>query len=312
MTNVIVIPVFCRDDTLAICLRYLKKCEEFQNYEILFKPEEHTSRNVYSVIEKEMENYSKWKILDEEKRKPQKPQYLTYNLLRGMEEGLKRTSEYFFLITDDWRVTKDFLKYQEYVYNHFLKDNPYFWSSYAFRFGIPQLKNYPHYNDVVVSSDFYSGACELIPKKQAGGKGYFEKFILSHINNDYFADMQRYIKKNFPYSFSFYKEWDKPRITNVGVDGLIDRVRRTENELIGETKYQCLGPAKSRCQSLDLRGIGRFDSPFKGPLEERIKKILDIVNSEKEYNKWKKNTIWCPFEEEVKWKKLELVSKNEF
>jgi len=290
MSNVVAIPFHHKPELLWITLDYLKKCPEFENYFILFRPDQNSTRECYDVIHKKMENFSNWRILNEEPRRG--VSNVTYPVLRAMQEASKITDEYFILITEDWRVSNDFFKFYDYVFHHFFNENVF--SCSGWRTECTPYKSIPYENDLVFSLNQLSGACEMMTKET------FKKYIEPHMKDEYYNNIWKYVSSHFP--DSPWKKWAE-------VDGLEGNIQWQIQKETGR-ECRCLRPAVSRVQHTGFwqRGI----CPFKGPLDERIKKIYEVINSKDLYYKYRDANDWADFHEDIKWEKLRLVRAEDY
>lgn len=262
--NIILIPAYRRPVMLHLNLNSLIKCDGIRNYRLLFALDGSHDRQAKEIIDNSCSNLDR-EIIERSTRYG-----LSKNILEGMKMASKNTRDYFIVIEEDVRVTKDFLKWQEYVHEHFFKDN--ILASYGFAYENKSRIDQSMIEEVRLT-DWYVPYGTLISKR------VFQKYILPHCNDKYYQDRKTYLKSHFSLPVHIANIiWSEQA-------GLIQHIR-LQNNLI------CLSPALSRVQHMGYGGRNSI---------EEVKKVLE---QEKLYRKYRSD--FAKFRKTYSWNQLKL------
>ncbi len=275
--NVILITGYNRPELFYFCLKSLSEARHIENYKIIIALDYGYSPKYLELINQFLDKQDKEII-----KRP-----VSFGSNRNISQGMKLASseckDFFIILDDDHRVSKDFLELIEYFFSNFPQDD---------------ILN------ISGNSTNSSGDVEKLSKlkfySQWGGgflKSKFEEYISPHFKEEYYSNKDKYLTKNFP-NFPYPHRW-------IEEDGLIHRIENKNNLVT-------VCPEVNRLQNLGFYGTNRL---FKNPyldlsFEERVKFIEERLSKDRiqelnELSLYYKDIFFM--EEDHKWNKLYLT-----
>lgn len=208
--NSVVIPCFNRADYLTLCLEYIMKADNWDQYKYIFACDIGTTKDVYQVIN-QFVCKNKFKITP--KPHSYKLGKQSFNVMNGLLCKETKESNFIFYIEDDVFIAKDFFTFSEKIHK---KESPFVSIlSKNMNSSTPEspLENINAY--YVKFSNEYQGIGSCF------NKNLLNYFLQQHFQQTYFMSPTSYVKNNFPNSKlnSFYAEQD----------GLIRRIIEKNN-----------------------------------------------------------------------------------
>lgn len=275
--NWILIPIWRRPELLFFTLESLSKCRGIENYGVYFMLDGGFDPANLEIIKRFP--FKTYEILEMQERG---------GCDRSIPESMKRVSDlsddFFMILDDDMRVSKDYLELMEYCYGHFKNDRLLSVSPIG-------LKNEDV--ELVYSILRFKGTGEMFLKQP------FDKYVRPHFGEEYYSSVglfqytDRYFEKYFLEYGGSVLSWD----------GLVDRILK-KNGL-----YSLITDVP-RCHEIGFYGAHKpivFPEYFKLSLEKKILFLDDFIKRRKVrdlYSLYKET--YRDIEEDHEWKDLVL------
>lgn len=261
--NTVIIPVFNRPEFLSICLELICKADRSNEFVYLFSVDTGFDRKCLEVIRE----FPLEKVVVKRKGTPYKLGKQSFNLLSAYYEACYLSDNKVMLIEDDIFIHPDFFNWHIGIHE---KESNIFCS-------IGTENHNTHINTDNSDNGYYYGART---DYQSWGvmfdKEILSKYILPHAINEYYKNPIEYLE------YKFKQSWLGKHFAEQ--DGLIRRVKYSLPEL------NVLFPCKPRAFHAGFYSYHRnMYKRLEGPIEEKKKKIREIISNEKLYKQYCEN-----------------------
>lgn len=259
MKDIVIVPTYFRPEYLQLCLEYLTKAEGIESKQIWIMHDHHEYDERTHAIEEQwnQEIIGEWRHyrgLDIQFKRGLK--HSTHgnsrNVLEAYKAAFNTGANMIYLIEDDVFVTPDFFRWHEAVQ----ADGDYFCSvGYNCKFKWPATFTPVSESDAYYTAHYYGSY-------GVGWKRQNLELIIPHAKNEYYTDMDNYVKNYLPGTRLGDRYTEQ--------DGLIERVMLKQHRPVAF-------PVQSRAFHMGFYGYHRKGQRPNGFLGDKLKGLRKMV-----------------------------------